>query len=124
MSQSEPVCTTHVIDEQKVKKIRKVMPKKPLADKVVQIFKTLGSPTRFNILFALMQAELCVCDLAHILNRSITATSHQLRILRDQELIKSRREGNVIYYSLMCEHVPHLIDTGIIHIKKEKRRST
>jgi ArsR family transcriptional regulator len=119
VTQDTQLCDTHIIDEKKVKAIRKNMPKEILSEKVVQVFKTLGSNTRFKILFALMEGELCVCDIASVLGKTVTATSHQLRILRNQELIKYRRDGNVIYYSLMCDHVPILIETGLKHIEKE-----
>ncbi|MHA2059812.1 MAG: ArsR/SmtB family transcription factor [Candidatus Ranarchaeia archaeon] len=119
MPQNPESCNPHTANTKKITEIQNEMPEELLTEKVVQVFKTLGSITRFKILFALTKEELCVCDIAEVLGKSITATSHQLRILRDQELIRSRRDGTTIYYSLMCDHVPHLIDTGLIHIKKE-----
>ncbi len=82
-----------------------------------RMFQLLADPTRARLLFALAQAELCVCDLAAIVGRSRPAVSHQLRVLRDLKLVRYRRQGKMAYYSLDDEHVRHLILDGLSHAK-------
>lgn len=83
---------------------------------LAEIFKTLGDPTRIKIIHALSQSELCVCDLAELLKMSQSATSHQLRVLRNHRLVKYRKEGRVVYYSLDDEHIVLLFNQGLQHV--------
>ncbi len=83
-----------------------------------QIFKTLGDPTRLRILTALSDQEMCVCDLAALLEVSESAVSHQLRLLRTMSLVRNRREATVLYYRLSDEHVKILIDIGLEHARE------
>ncbi len=82
-----------------------------------EVFKTLGDPTRLRIIFALSKCEMCVCDLAEILNMTQSAISHQLRILRNQRLVKFRREGKSSIYSLDDEHILQLFSQGLEHVR-------
>jgi ArsR family transcriptional regulator len=82
-----------------------------------EIFKTLGDPTRLRILQALSQEELCVCDLVEVLEMTQSAVSHQLRVLRGQRLVKYRKEGKMVFYSLDDEHIINLFAQGLAHIR-------
>ncbi|MDI6880306.1 MAG: metalloregulator ArsR/SmtB family transcription factor [Desulfitobacteriaceae bacterium] len=88
------------------------------ANHLAELFKTLGDSTRIRILDALTKSEFCVCDLAEILGLSQSATSHQLRVLRNNHLIKYRREGKMVYYSLDDDHVLGLYGQGLEHINE------
>lgn len=83
---------------------------------LAEIFKTLGDPTRIKIIHALSQSELCVCDLAEHLAMTQSAISHQLRVLRNNRLVKYRREGRTVYYSLDDEHILLLFNQGLCHV--------
>ena len=100
-----------------------MMKKKNLADDVVydlaEIFKTMGDPTRIKILYALKERELCVCDLSELLDMSSSAISHQLRILRNNKLVKYRKEGRSVYYSLDDDHVMCLFGQGLEHVVED-----
>lgn len=85
---------------------------------LAELFKVFGDSTRIRILFVLLEAEVCVCDLAMALNMTQSAISHQLRILKQNKLVKNRREGKSIYYSLADEHVRNIIAMGLEHIEE------
>ena len=85
-----------------------------------EIFKTMGDPTRIKIINALREKELCVCDLSELLEMSSSAISHQLRILRNANLVKYRKEGRSVYYSLDDEHVLCLFGQGLKHVLEDK----
>jgi len=101
-----------------------LMKEKKLADDVVydlaELFKTMGDPTRIKILYALKERELCVCDLSELLDMSSSAISHQLRILRNNKLVKYRKEGRSVYYSLDDDHVMCLFGQGLEHVLERK----
>ena len=84
-----------------------------------ELFKVFGDSTRIRILFVLFESEVCVCDLAETLNMTQSAVSHQLRILKQAKLIKNRREGKSIFYSLADGHVRTIISQGIEHIEEK-----
>lgn len=86
------------------------------ATDLADLFKTLGDPTRIRIMDALAKSEFCVCDLAELLDLSQSATSHQLRVLRNSNLVKYRRDGKMVYYSLQDNHVQELYRQGLEHI--------
>jgi DNA-binding transcriptional ArsR family regulator len=87
-------------------------------DRLVSTYKVLGDCTRLKIVMALRDVEMCVCDLAAFLGVSASAVSHQLRRLKDLALVKSRRDGQVIYYSLDDDHVSGLLNLGIEHVRE------
>ena len=93
-------------------------PEEELYD-LAELFKVFGDSTRIRILFVLFEAEVCVCDLAKALNMTQSAISHQLRILKQNKLVKSRRDGKSIFYSLADEHVRTIIDQGREHIEED-----
>ncbi|HEY8909407.1 MAG TPA: metalloregulator ArsR/SmtB family transcription factor [Desulfosporosinus sp.] len=86
------------------------------ANSLAELFKTLGDPTRIRMMDALAKSEFCVCDLAELLGLSQSATSHQLRVLRNNDLVKYRREGKMVYYSVHDSHVSELYRQGLEHI--------
>ena len=83
---------------------------------MAELFKVFGDSTRIRILFVLSSAEVCVCDLARVLNMTQSAISHQLRILKQSQLVKSRRDGKSVFYSLADDHVYRIINQGFEHI--------
>ena len=85
-------------------------------ERLSSIYKILGDPSRLKIVMALRNVEMCVCDLAAFLGLTESAISHQLRRFKDLALVKSRREGQVIYYSLDDEHVVELLKVGLAHV--------
>lgn len=87
-------------------------------ESLAQLFKIFGTPTRLQILFCLMEGEKCVYDIADELGMSQSAISHQLSILKENRLIKNRREGKTIYYSLLDSHVMTIIEQGLDHVRE------
>jgi DNA-binding transcriptional ArsR family regulator len=85
---------------------------------LASFFKTFADPNRLKILMALEKHEMCVCDIASFLDISESAVSHQLRYLRNTRLVKNRREGTVLYYRLVDEHVHEIILTGLEHVRE------
>ena len=85
-------------------------------ERLALVYKALGDPTRLRMVMALRRGEMCVCDLAALLNLSESATSHQIRRLKDLALVKSRRDGQILYYSLDDHHVEELIQVGQDHL--------
>jgi DNA-binding transcriptional ArsR family regulator len=116
MHKQHTVCQIKSIDEKKVKAIKKKMLDDNTFINLSDIFKTLGDKTRIKILFALSKNELCVCDISSVLDMSISAVSHQLRILRNMKIVKHRKEGKIVYYSLNDEHIIQLIRMGHEHV--------
>lgn len=111
-------CETNHVHQDIVEEVCTTMPDEDLLFDVAELFKIFGDSTRIRILSALSQAELCVCDICTILNMTKSAVSHQLRILRQTKLVKNRRNGKEIYYSLDDEHVARIIDLATEHIKE------
>ena len=85
---------------------------------LAELFKVFGDSTRIRILFVLFESEMCVCDIAQLLNMTQSAISHQLRILKQSQLVKSRRDGKSVFYSLADDHVYRIINQGFEHIKE------
>ncbi|HCS72887.1 MAG TPA: transcriptional regulator [Clostridiales bacterium] len=112
-------CDCDVIHEDVVNRVREKMPEEEILYKLADLFKVFGDSTRIKILWALEESEMCVCDIANLLNMTQSAISHQLRVLRQAALVKSRRDGKVIYYSLDDEHVQQIMDQGMIHIREK-----
>ncbi|QGU96370.1 metalloregulator ArsR/SmtB family transcription factor [Clostridium bovifaecis] len=109
-------CTT--IHEDIICKVKKDMPIDEVLYDLAELFKVFGDSTRIKILYALFQAEMCVCDLASLLGMSQSAVSHQLKVLKHTRLVKFRREGKVVYYSLDDDHIKKIFDYGFAHINE------
>lgn len=116
--QHGPCCDVTVIHEEIVEQVRQTMPAEEELFTLAEFFKVFGDTTRIRILYALFQAEMCVCDIAHLLNMSQSAISHQLRVLKQAKLVKFRKEGRVVYYSLDDDHVKAIFDQGYQHIQE------
>ena len=114
------VCQEKTIHAENVRIASGMLPKPYILGSLADIFKTLGDKTRLKIVFALSACELCVCDIASVCNLSESATSHQLKILRMLKIVKFRKEGKIIYYSLADEHVNSIIKQSIDHVSEYK----
>lgn len=112
-------CAAHEVHDDLLKIVNDTMPEETEIYDLAELFKVFGDSTRLRILFVLFEAEVCVCDLAQVLNMTQSAISHQLRILKQSKLVSSRREGKSIFYSLADEHVRSIIAQGYDHIEEE-----
>ncbi len=112
-------CKVFLVHEETVKKVKESIPEEETLFILADFFKIFGDTTRIRILSALFAAEMCVCDLSAILNLSQSATSHQLKVLRQANLVKFRRDGKSVFYSLKDGHVKQIINTGLAHIKEK-----
>ena len=106
------------VHEDTVKKVINDMPEEEKLYDLAELFKIFGDSTRIKILYALFEAELCVCDIAQLLKVSQTAVSHQLRVLKTNKLVKSRKDGKNVFYSLADDHVYSIINQGMDHINE------
>ena len=112
------LCGIRVVHLERVEKAKNSSLSERELDRLALTYRVMGDPTRLKIVLALSGGEMCVCDLAAYIGLSESAISHQLRRLKDQALIKNRREGQVLYYSLDDEHVADLLDIGLEHIRE------
>lgn len=112
-------CETVEVHEELVKIVNETMPEETELYDLAELFKVFGDSTRIRILFVLSSAEVCVCDLAKVLNMTQSAISHQLRILKQNKLVKSRREGKSVFYSLADGHVSTIIAQGREHVVED-----
>ena len=115
-SDAADACEVFVADPARVAEVRAAMVGSPSVRLLAEIFRALGDPTRVRILDALSHAELCVCDVATLLGLSQSAVSHQLRLLRGLRLVRSRREGRMVFYALDDEHITGLFHEGLRHV--------
>lgn len=99
-----------------LERVAAAMPEEESLYDLAELFKVFGDTTRIRILYALFESELCVCDIAEILSMTQSAISHQLRVLKQARLVRSRREGKQIYYFLADDHVRTIIGQGMDHI--------
>ena len=106
------------IHAETVRRVKAVMPDDDLLVDIAELFKVFGDSTRTKILAALSASEMCVACISTILNMSVSAVSHQLRILRQSKLVKTRREGKEIYYSLDDDHIGEIFTTALEHVKE------
>lgn len=104
------------LHKDKVEQVMAQMPPDEQLYDLAELFKVFGDSTRIKILYALFESELCVCDIAQLLNLTQTAVSHQLRVLKGSKLVKFRREGKTVFYSLDDDHVRRIIGQGMEHL--------
>jgi ArsR family transcriptional regulator len=116
MNNKEDVCEIKTIDEKKVNTVKRQMLEEDIFTNLSDAFKTLGDKTRVKILHALSKEELCVCDISAILDMSLSAVSHQLRVLRNMKLVKYRKDGKTVYYSLDDAHIVQLLKMAYEHV--------
>ena len=112
-------CDTVEVHEDLLKIVQDTMPDEQELNDLADLFKIFGDYTRIRILFVLFEAEVCVCDLAAALSMTQSAISHQLRILKQNKLVKCRREGKSVFYSLTDDHVRSIIAQGREHIEED-----
>jgi DNA-binding transcriptional ArsR family regulator len=111
-------CMVRIVHLDRVEKARKEIIADRELDRLSLTYKVLGDPNRLKMVMALRNVEMCVCDLAAFTSLSESAVSHQLRRLKDLALVKSRRDGQIIYYALDDEHVSALLEVGLAHVRE------
>lgn len=117
MNQDRALCCEEIeVHEDAVEQVRSQLPQDEVLYDLAELFKIFGDSTRVKILYALLEEELCVCDIAKLMDVSQSAVSHQLRVLKGSKLVKFRREGKTLYYSLADEHVFRILSQGMEHI--------
>ena len=109
-------CT--ILHEDVVNEVKKRIPQDEMIYDLAEFFKVFADSTRMKIIFALMENELCVCDIANIVQTTQSAISHQLRLLKQAKLVKFRKEGKVVYYSLDDDHISQIVRKGREHIEE------
>lgn len=116
MDDRELCCQETQVHQNVVDQVRGQLPPEENLYDLAELFKMFGDSTRVKILYALLESELCVCDIARLLNVSQSAVSHQLRVLKGGKLVKFRREGKTLFYSLADDHVVGILSQGMEHI--------
>ena len=116
MNGGSPSCEFMHIHKDLVERVREEMPEESLLFDLAELFKIIGDSTRIKILYLLFEAEMCVCDIAQLLGMTQSAISHQLQLLKKSKLVKYRREGKTVFYSLADGHVRTIIGQGMEHI--------
>ena len=112
------IAEQNIVDFEKIQKIRKILPQDDLIFEIAELFKVFGDSTRMKIISALLEDELCVGDIAVLTNSTPSAISHQLRVLKQAKLVKYRKEGKIVYYSLDDEHVKEIYEKGREHVEE------
>ena len=120
----ELACDVFHADAARVAEVRAAQPDTDTVERLAEIFKALGDPTRVRLLTALATAELCVCDLATLLGLTESAVSHQLRFLRSLRLVRARRDGRMVFYRLDDDHIVRLLAQGREHAEEGASRAT
>ena len=115
---SAPCCQAEIVHTDVLETVRTQLPPDEVLYDLAELFKIFGDSTRIKILYALLQSELCVCDIAELLGMSPSAISHQLRVLKQARLVKYRREGKTVFYSLADDHVRTILGQGMDHIEE------
>ncbi len=109
-------CDASIIHEDVIHRVSKNLPPEEVLYDLAELFKVFGDTTRIKILCALFESEMCVCDIAALLNMTSSSISHQLRVLKSAKLVKNRKEGKVVYYSLDDDHIKSIFDQGLSHV--------
>ena len=112
----EHICKNCSGHQDIVSRVSKVMPDEAVLYDAAELLKVFGDPTRIRIIYVLCQSEMCVCDIARLLNMTQSAISHQLRVLKQARLVSSRRDGKTIYYSLCDDHVKTIFYHAMEHV--------
>ena len=111
-------CDYMHVHDKLVDELNKNMPDEDILADLSELFKVFGDSTRIRILYALSVEEMCVCDIARLLNMTQSAISHQLRILKQSKLVKNRRDGKTVFYSLADDHVRSIMSQGLEHVEE------
>ena len=120
MNKKKPIeqCEFLCVHEEVVSDVLRKMPSEETLFDLAEFFKVFGDSTRIRILYALRETELCVCDIASLLGLTQTAVSHQLRVLKNAKMVKARRNGKTVFYSLDDSHIHSILDMGICHLEE------
>jgi len=118
LEEKDIVCEATFIDEKKINKVKKHLPEENTLLGLSEIFKVLGDSTRLKILLSISSTELCVCDISALIGVSISAISHQLRLLKNARLVKYRKEGKMVYYSLDDNHIKSIVNEAKKHVEE------
>ena len=120
MDTKKPIekCEFLCVHEEIVHEVLRKMPEEEILFDLAEFFKVFGDSTRIRILYALRETELCVCDIASLLGLTQTAVSHQLRVLKNAKMVKARRNGKTVFYSLDDSHIHSILDMGICHLEE------
>lgn len=116
VSRNEFACDCNIIHQDAVNEVLQKMPTENTFNRLADLFKLIGDTTRCRILFALDQNEMCVCDLANVLNMTKSSISHQLATLRRSGIVRCRKSGKEVYYTLDDDHIVKLFEIGLEHI--------
>lgn len=122
MSKNEFICDCNMIHKEKVNDTISKMPKTDILNNLADFFKIMGDATRCKLLFALLQNEMCVCDLANVLSMTKSSISHQLSKMKEVGLVKSRKLGKTVYYSLDDSHISKIFEVGLEHINHKQQQ--
>lgn len=118
VTEDSPCCEFMHVHEEIVKKVEQVMPDEEQLLNLAEFYKVFGDSTRIKILYVLSQSEMCVCDIATLLQMGQSAISHQLRMLKQMRLVKFRRDGKTVFYSLADGHIETILAQGMEHIEE------
>lgn len=118
MQLSNQKSESEIVHKEIIDKVRPKMPQPQVLEKLSDFYKVMGDGTRIKILWALEESEMCVCDIAALLDMTKSAVSHQLKSLKNANLVKNRREGKHIYYSLDDRHVNKVLEMGLEHVNE------
>ena len=118
LEDDQEICDSVVIHKEVVENTKTKMPDDTSLNELADFFKIFGDSTRVRILWALSLNQMCVCDIAALLNMSQSSISHQLRVLKQNKFVKNRRDGKVVYYSLLDEHISYILKQGLTHISE------
>ena len=117
IQENTPTCQEEELHPEAIHRVREKLPQDEVLYDLAELFKIFGDSTRVKILYALLEAEeLCVCDIASLMDVTQSAVSHQLRVLKTSKLVKFRKEGKAVFYSLADEHVIRILSQGMEHI--------
>jgi len=111
-------CDYMHVHRELVAQVNANMPKEDVLYDLAELFRVFADSTRIRILYVLFESEMCVCDIAQVLGMTVSAISHQLRVLKQAKLVKCRREGKTVFYSLSDDHVRSIIDQGLEHVEE------
>ena len=112
------LCQEYFLHEDRLKDSREGSPTGEMVYDLVELFKVFGDVTRVKIIYAILESEMCVCDIASLLDMTQSAISHQLRVLKKARLVKFRKEGKTVFYSLDDQHIDKIFSFGLDHIKE------
>ena len=122
MPKNEFICDCNMVHKEMVQDTLSQMPENNIMNALAEFFKIMGDQTRCKLLFALMQNEMCVCDLANVLSMTKSSISHQLSKMKEVGLVKCRKSGKTVYYSLDDGHIKEIFEVGLNHINHKRSR--